>query len=559
MDVYSIAPSSHGQNTPYNDNSSENSSISSTPSGTWSPPTLTAALESSDLVVSIELSDSELTIKLGSNPFLEMPPLLLRKKSGELVKLSLKLPSLARCKSALVIPMKKSVSFALRLENIRMFDGKDSPSTVSTTDNSPLHSPRGGRSLYFSWDWDHSMYNDPQDDDDSCQYLTSDEEDVVVRKSWKIESSDVPFIEPSRLHNEHRPVMLQLVALAADKKTLLGFILCKNLDFEKNLSIKLTTNAWKSSIIISNATYVQSFKTSNYDQFKFLMPLLNYRSFIALELVIRYTAKNQTYWDNNNTRNYHINLKTIQPVISHKNSVPEFEDLVNRLVSVKQEIGDGDRSFVPRLKSSFGRYNFEDVPLKPIASVTNFNPSARLGDLRSAVVSRPPLKASFSNSDVTNVKPRYSNTFKNKNLSSKQGLPATRSSPLKSVIIPESPKQSSGAFSTTPFSLTTAPAASASLSSHAGTTNNSVFIDLSGSSKNVSSKNPRESFNSKSYTDLINAYCFYKGDTPQTESAPNLATESSNKSSPALFTGLPPAIPASVASTFHSFSDSIHI
>ncbi|CAK7903252.1 hypothetical protein CAAN1_16S00452 [[Candida] anglica] len=479
-------------------------------SGSWSPPSSlqvlkTPAAGSTDSVVSMDSTSSVSTIKLssGSNlypeeeEFGEGHPPLLRKKSGELVKSSLKLPALARCKSTSNVLMKKSVSFASRLENIKMFDGKDSPSVVSTNDNSPMESPSisrsGGRSSYFSWDWD----NGNDDDDGYDDYSTSDE-DEILRKSWEIKSTDVLCSVPFNLQNEKRPVFLQSIAVSPDKKSLFGFILVKNLAFEKKLSVKLTTSNWKSSIIISNAIYIQSFRSSHYDQFKFSMPLSNYKSLINMELVVKYDVGSDTFWDNNDNKNYHIEIRAIQqlpkqirkrhPTISNRNSIPEFEDLVSRLVTIKNDLDDENSDITPRSKSAFsGRYNFmnEELPKRPV------------------------LKTSFSQSDVNTIKPKYSNSFKSRN--------------------------------------------------SAATANNNVGTSSTTNVDKPTGLSNDTNFNSKSYTDLLNSYCFYKGDESRLSSNSSSNSKPKNLSRQNTSAHTPTTVPISAASTFHFLSDSIHI
>ncbi|KAL7662552.1 CBM21 domain-containing protein [[Candida] zeylanoides] len=466
--------------------SSSESSFSESSQSSWaSPPALPHNYKGAN-----SSNESISTIVLNSSP---TKPSLLRKKSGDVVKSSLRLPALAKCKSASSVSLKKSVSFASRLEKIKMFDGTDSPSTVSTNENSPLESPSSGRHGYFSWDWDSGLHNAnlPKEDfsDDYENESTSDED--LERKSWEIVSSDVASnVSFASFRSENRPVFLQSVSASPDKKSLLGFIMVKNLAFEKKINVKLTTNKWKSSIIISNSTYIQSFRSTNYDQFKFSMPLSNYRTVIDIELVIKYEAggPSQVFWDNNNGKNYHISVKALPSASdSRKNSAPEFEDLVNRLVNIRRDDKydhDDDVEYTtPRSKPSFNsRYNFnnEDVP------------------------SRPVLKSSYSNSDVATVKPRYSNSYRAKQ---------------KSETRPDA-----AAAEANPFFAANVP------------------------------KSKDTNFNSKSYTDLLNSMCFYKG-PPKPSVSPTKSSSSINCKDQDSFTG---ASRTSAASTFHSFSDSIH-
>lgn len=190
-------------------------------SGSWSPPQQKMGQSSG----TSGSTDSVSTITLTS----PTKPSLLRKKSGDVVKSSLKLPQLARCKSALNVstPMKKNVSFALILEKVKMFDGKDSPSTVSSPCASPPHRVKP---MYFSLDWPSYNHELERDNIYSEDCESESEDDEVERKSWEISSSD---INGSTTLNDVRPVFLKSIQVSLDKKSLFGFILVKNLAFEK--------------------------------------------------------------------------------------------------------------------------------------------------------------------------------------------------------------------------------------------------------------------------------------------------------------------------------------
>lgn len=251
---------------------------------------------------------------------------------------------------------------------------------------------------------------------------------------------------------------------------------------------------------------MQSFRQGNFDQFKFSMPLSSYKNIINIEMVIKYEVgyPSQIYWDNNNGLNYHLTIKALPSTISRKNSVPEFEDLVNRLVNMKREskkyeddLDDQDDSdtlsITPRLKSSFNRYNFNNSEQE--------------------LPKRPALKTSFSNSDVGNVKPRYSNSYKARQ---QKGLDNDSTS--------------------------------------------SNVSHISASSTNLALSQDTN-FNSKSYSDLIASMCFYQGDstTPKSNSSSSSTNLHCKIEQEPSFQNIPIGSRLSSASTFHSFSDSIHI
>lgn len=234
---------------------------------------------------------------------------LLRKKLGELVKSSLKLPNLARSVSSPgMLSPNKSVRFASRLANVKMFDGNDSPSTVATAENTPLGSPHHEEmDSYFQLNW-----NDEE---------TSSEEENDVVHPYQMISSDVTGGDKNKVVN------LKEVYLVEDE--LIGKIMVENIAFEKKISIKLTFNNWKTKIIINNhINFVKSI--NNFDEFEFKIDLSNLPCHINLEMVVKYEVNNQVYWDNNFNQNYHIKLSTNQ---NYNNN--QFDDLINKLNDYK--------------------------------------------------------------------------------------------------------------------------------------------------------------------------------------------------------------------------------
>lgn len=314
---------------------------------------------------------------------------LLRKKSGELVKSSLKLLAL-RSMSTPQLPLSpnKSVRFASELTNIKLFDGTDSPSTVSTADNTPLGSPRpfdDNATSYFQWNWknddDISDITDTSSDDDEYSGLS------FKKKEYQIQCHDIP----QRL-NTKNPVYLESVQLSSNKRSLEGYIMCDNLAFEKKLSIKLTFNHWKSSVIIHDVKYIKSYPAVNYDKFKFSIALDNLPRFVSIELVVKYEVNHRAYWDNNNHKNYNISLKPVEPqqplghVQNYNYNSKSVDDLVTKLLSFQAE-----SSARPKL-DLHKRYSLSD----------------ELQDAVPRTSPKPQL------SSINQPKPKYSQSFRNK-------------------------------------------------------------------------------------------------------------------------------------------------
>ncbi|KAM9907623.1 hypothetical protein OXX79_000849 [Metschnikowia pulcherrima] len=228
------------------------------------------------------------------------------------LKSSLKLPKLTRSHSMSQLSP-KSVRFAPRLEKIKMFDGRASPSTVSLQ-CTPMGSPKYDfpNDDYFS-----IRHHGEVSDDDS--YSSSDSDtytEFSKDKQYKIVSSN--FSSPQNIYDKRSsPVYLQSVFLTADKTSLELLVMCQNLAFEKSLSVKLTFNDWHSSLIFNSATYTKSFSSVNFDQFKFTIPLAHLPSLVNTQFCIKYSVSGTTFWDNNNSKNYTFSLSAYtKPTVS---------------------------------------------------------------------------------------------------------------------------------------------------------------------------------------------------------------------------------------------------
>lgn len=429
---------------------------------------------------------------------LGLRPGLIRKKSGELIKSSLKLSGLARSVSASQLGGNKSVRFASRLANVKMFDGKESPSTVSTAENTPMSSPQTendhGAKGYFDFKWDDEISDitsDTSSEDEMHEYVR------VLRYSI----GELDFKPAKNIYDrQHKACYLQSIKLSPERNALVGLIMAKNITFEKRLSIKLTFNNWESSVIMNNITYCKSFQSINFDQFTFVIPLENLPRTVKVQFVIRYDVAGNSYWDNNNAKNYNLTLKPFESGKSgiktynynFKNTVPQFDELVTRLASYqksdhdeiyKHNDYDYSRKSSTRTKSDLhNRYNINDNLDEPRSNpfststptITVDSPSSA----GNAAIQRPYLKSSFSTSDISKVRPKYSQSYKSKQMAA----PETDST----------------------------------------------------------------NFNSQFYTNLLQSYCFNNGDN--TSSAPTTPYYNSTNS----FSN------SSTASTLQSYSDSIY-
>lgn len=419
-----------------------------------------------------------------------MPPL--RK-----LKSSLKLPQLHKCNSTSLLSP-KLVRFASRLENVKTFDGRDSPLAVSVQ-NTPLGSPS-----HHDFDVEDYFSNNSNFTDLS---LGSDDSDLDLdsffgsapQHQYKISFTN--FTPPQNIYDKlSSPVYLQSVCISLDKKLMNLTVMCENLAFEKNLSIKITFNDWHSTVIYNNAQYVKLFSLLNYDQFKFTIPLTSLPSTINTQFCIKYCVAGSTFWDNNNTKNYSVTLtSTGKPKPkTRKAKIHSSFDFLDNLKSTGDNVGQTNVPYTELVSklNSVKKDEHKRVPLFKSLSTTN--------------VGSPPPRA------TPQSRPKYSKSYKSRTATSP---PALESSGLlkEQVVSPPEPAHQELKEDSTPRSV-------------------GAFHETQ--------------FNSNTYAALLRTYCF--SGTPSTNSPVATPTTSSTP------TGLGFDC-ASPASTFHSLSDSIHI
>lgn len=257
-----------------------------------------------------------------------MPPLL-RKKSGELLKSSLKLNELAcnQLHRSNSMPNTKSVKFADDLENVKYFhhtsiildssDDSDSDSIFDFDTDSELDEDDDLTSSSNG-----NVPNTPSYSDNNTNTNTTN-----TSTAWEIVHNDTPHNSNSlnflRL-NTHNEVILESLKLNSNKNALIGFVFVQNISFQKQIIVKLTYDNWKSFIEIDNSNYISSNHLFNYssknsityDKFSFIIKLdllSTYSKNLDIKFCIEYITNGTSYWDNNNTRDYSVKLIKQRP------------------------------------------------------------------------------------------------------------------------------------------------------------------------------------------------------------------------------------------------------
>ena len=97
-----------------------------------------------------------------------------------------------------------------------------------------------------------------------------------------------------------------LESVVCDKTVVRGFVRVLNIAFTKDVTIRYTTDGWK-TVHNEPANYLSTSRNAITDTFFFRIPLLSiWQDRSKMEFVICYRVKGNVYWDNNFLRNYSV-------------------------------------------------------------------------------------------------------------------------------------------------------------------------------------------------------------------------------------------------------------
>ncbi|CAD5116510.1 unnamed protein product [Dimorphilus gyrociliatus] len=124
------------------------------------------------------------------------------------------------------------------------------------------------------------------------------------------------FEQPSCQSNFYEKLHAQNVVLESiaseDQHLIVGFILCVNLAYKKNVGIRVTTNNWK-TWEDSTANFYEDTRPSQFtDRFIFKIDpstFKNGKKIVNLEFAVWYKVNGMEFWDNNSKKNYIIEVK----------------------------------------------------------------------------------------------------------------------------------------------------------------------------------------------------------------------------------------------------------
>ena len=276
---------------------------------------------------------SETSIQGAKSALCEFPKesRLVRKKSGQLVKSSLK-PSKSSTRNILSVvtvpkssksepttPTNKAVHFDAQLEHVKLFLAEQKPLAVSR-DGSPTDDTSGTDS-----DFPKFIYGEG-DDGRSCQKLLMQLGNM-----------------PSAI-NPNSDVALEDLSLTPDGMSILGRVRVRNIAFSKWVAIRFTFDSWQTTSEVTGR-YVESI-SSEFDRFSFTIRLNDLLSRIegkTLVVAIRYSVAGQDIWDNNNGHNYLATFTKskaeetrLTTTLSDEEASTDMADLRSKLEKVSQ-------------------------------------------------------------------------------------------------------------------------------------------------------------------------------------------------------------------------------
>jgi hypothetical protein len=285
--------------------SPERHAVTATPNNTPLPLTAARSLSIEARKIAHSRSSSEITLSKHMPPIntdpvivssdgsdaeddeLRIKPLLLRKKSGELVKPALRPPSRRRPSSMPGTPTySKAVHFNEEIEQVRHFLQLDRPIAVSAG-SSPVETYDSETEYPFN---------------DTTRNKTPE---------WDIKLTNFPATETHE--RQTQAVRVERIFLASDNQTLVGNIACANISFHKFVVARFTLDYWKTTsevVAEYNHDVRRKHKDDGYDRFNFSIKLADQANLESktLLLCVRYQVNGQEYWDNNSSMNYQVDF-----------------------------------------------------------------------------------------------------------------------------------------------------------------------------------------------------------------------------------------------------------
>ncbi|GAA5878977.1 hypothetical protein JCM8547_008681 [Rhodosporidiobolus lusitaniae] len=223
----------------------------------------------------------------------QKPALMVRKKSGELVRPSLKADTsrrdFSKPRSAPATPTcPKYVHFDTQLEHVKHFLAQQRPAAVSRS-GSPVET-------------------ETEDEPEAFPFPA-----MATAQAGTVKLVLPNFPPPSsRLGSD---CYVESLNMTSDGKSIRGVVHVQNLAFEKWVAVRFTLDNWQTVSEVS-AEHHESLPGGKSDRFAFVIRLQDLLARIeekTMFLAVRYTVGGKEIWDNNDNQNYRIEFKRMPP------------------------------------------------------------------------------------------------------------------------------------------------------------------------------------------------------------------------------------------------------
>ena len=321
------------------------------------PPDQQDALTLTNLAGTLTASDLVSVETPGSFESIVLP----RKKSGELVKPSLKSTGFAgwatstsaraRTKSAPTTPLgSKSVHFDAHLEHVKLFLAEQKPLAVNR-DGSQTETSEGDTT------------------DNNSHFFRITGATLRIKPIVLPELPSEPWTFDVRIEN-----------VSLDGTALVGTVIVRNVAFTKWVAVRFTLDAWLTTSEVA-AHHISSLRDDTFDRFEFRIRLVDYMNGIEFKRLIfcaRFSVEGRQMWDSNGGRNYEVGFEKVKEdpakykhassLSGDKNGVARVVDLRKQLQKVVQNVprgGSPTPTITPNRKKSRGlRVWLGEHPLK---------------------------------------------------------------------------------------------------------------------------------------------------------------------------------------------------
>lgn len=423
-------------------------------------------------------------------------PLMVRKKSGELVR-----PALRGQRRPSSMPgtptFSKAVHFDSHLEHVRHFLQVDRPLAVSAN-TSPADN--------YESDTEYPFEIEEKSGTRSPQY------------EWELVVNSFPAETPLR---KALPARLERVWMSPDQKSLIGSIAVANLAFQKSVVCRFTFDYWKTTSEVA-AEFHHEIRPreseTGHDRFQFSIKLSDLANLETKTLFfcIRYNVNGLEYWDNNDSVNFQVDFRKKMLPQTTRNGTPGASRPANGLPRstrranpstaarpMSMPVGALDE-FAHEAKMSFDQPLHEvlgesgPLRLKSSKSTTAL-PSDNLANRLSspsgqAFANRYDFGASLTAAKQAHREQRSDGLYMKPN---KKAMFST----APAVRAPNGSKASMAAPTAPSSAPSSAPASAPASGPKVSTTNGTTIPGMSS---------PSASIASASYEEILNKYCFVR-------------------------------------------------